>query len=520
MSSQSSAVTHRSILESRPVKIFTDLNCPFCFALHERVRREHLENQVAWCYIEHAPALNSRIMTEDQAALINHEYRVILQRARDIKLIQPHICINTKLAILTLITVELKNPKLGALYRHRLYEAYWQQGLDISDPQVLHEILSSLNIDGLNINEEARRIQHMWQEQWESGNFDHRIPAMQSSTNEVMLGLQHADNIRNFLNRGQSNDVKMGDSCLHHGNYSLAVLKTQELAHRLDKDANGISVKYFNEVEDLINQSKKLPFDGILLDYKMDMTEGYKNIRVIKENIRYGLDKPILYVSHSGNSGEEVHAFALGASDFAQLKEDLSPLIARLKRNLTQARTVSLLHRYAAVDGLTGLLNKREFQQHLEREWRHACRNKLELALIMIDVDHFKLYNDTHGHCAGDDVLRRIAYSLKHTLHRARDIIARFGGEEFIVLLPDTDIKGLNIISENLREGVERLTISHPSSLTGDNVTISMGSCHAKPHPDQTPSQLIHQADLALYQAKKSGRNQFCFTRMNSIDTH
>lgn len=159
------------------------------------------------------------------------------------------------------------------------------------------------------------------------------------------------------------------------------------------------------------------------------------------------------------------------------------------------------------VDGLTGIANRRRFDLHLDDEFRRAKRNVSQLSLIMIDVDSFKDYNDNYGHQRGDECLVQIAAALSRVLHRSRDLAARYGGEEFTVILPDTNEDGALQIAESMRAEVEALMLEHAYSAVGGHVTVSLGVSTTTPeHTDQS-SSLIHAADRALYQAKRSGRN-------------
>lgn len=159
------------------------------------------------------------------------------------------------------------------------------------------------------------------------------------------------------------------------------------------------------------------------------------------------------------------------------------------------------------VDGLTGIANRRRFDLHLEDEFRRAKRNGSAISLIMIDVDYFKNYNDNYGHQQGDECLAQIAGALSKTLNRARDLVARYGGEEFTVILPDTSEDGALQVAEAMRADVEALAIAHAWSGVAGHVTISLGVSTVVPEQTTSTGTLIHAADRALYQAKRSGRN-------------
>lgn len=190
-------------------------------------------------------------------------------------------------------------------------------------------------------------------------------------------------------------------------------------------------------------------------------------------------------------------------------------LRARTEGSLLQARDSlselnATLQRLALEDALTGLANRRHFDLALQEELGRAAREGRSLALVMIDVDRFKQYNDIYGHAAGDDCLRRIGEALKTVPRRTGDLAARYGGEEMALLLPGADAAAALAIAEHLREKIDKLNIAHAGNPAG-NVTVSAGVDALTPaRPGNTPEELIQRADQALYQAKHSGRNQVC----------
>lgn len=179
-----------------------------------------------------------------------------------------------------------------------------------------------------------------------------------------------------------------------------------------------------------------------------------------------------------------------------------------VKEELEQANRRLLNLSY--VDGLTGVPNRRYFDEILQQEWRRAVRDKHSLSLLMIDIDGFKAYNDHYGHLEGDTCLRDIARTLAATVKRPGDVIARYGGEEFVAVLPNTELDGACLVAEEIRVGIARLSIPHDCSVVDgrDCVTVSLGVATAQPAPTSIPSSLIDAADKALYSAKHAGRDQ------------
>ena len=181
-------------------------------------------------------------------------------------------------------------------------------------------------------------------------------------------------------------------------------------------------------------------------------------------------------------------------------------------RKLTEQK-LQEMHRQveelSLTDELTGLPNRRRFQRNLELEWASAIRFGLPLSLIMIDIDFFKSYNDTFGHVAGDECLRQVGQLLKQAAaHRPKDLIVRFGGEEFAVILPETDLKGAREVAERLRKAITAAAIPHPNSSVAEHLTISLGIDCILPTQEDNCAQFVDLVDQQLYQAKHRGRNQ------------
>jgi diguanylate cyclase (GGDEF)-like protein len=194
-----------------------------------------------------------------------------------------------------------------------------------------------------------------------------------------------------------------------------------------------------------------------------------------------------------------------GRNIIRTLEERIELLELRTQR-VDQANQV--LQRLSYLDGLTGIANRRHFEETLDLEWRRACRVGTALSLIMIDADFFKAFNDSYGHQSGDDCLKLLAGSLRNALNRPGDMVARYGGEEFMIILPGTDERGAAEMAEAMRGRVEAMEIMHEGSRANKVVTISLGVVTGYPTRGFSSSELIAAADEALYQAKEEGRNR------------
>jgi len=171
------------------------------------------------------------------------------------------------------------------------------------------------------------------------------------------------------------------------------------------------------------------------------------------------------------------------------------------------------LARLSTTDGLTGIGNRRLFDQTLQSEWQRSARGQQPVSLLMVDVDFFKRYNDRYGHLAGDECLRRVARILESCVKRSGELVARYGGEEFALLLPGTDAAEAQTVAQHCADEMAKARIPHPDSLASPWVTVSIGVATAMASPEVLPETLVAHADIALYRAKDAGRARFELTR-------
>ena len=247
--------------------------------------------------------------------------------------------------------------------------------------------------------------------------------------------------------------------------------------------------------------------DLILLDVMMPDMNGFETCRRLKAD-PLTRDIPVIFVTALDSPEDETLGLEAGAVDFISKPLHSAVVRARVRTHLTLKHQADLLRSMSFVDGLTGVANRRQFDEALQREWRACLRTGSSLALAMIDIDHFKQFNDTYGHPAGDACLRAIAGILNGAMNRSHDLIARYGGEEFVCLLPDINLAGARIKVEQLRQAVQSLNIPHAASSTAPVVTISLGLALFVPADELTPEQLVAAADAELYTAKRAGRNR------------
>lgn len=309
-----------------------------------------------------------------------------------------------------------------------------------------------------------------------------------------------------------------------------------------DKPENLFTMRQLLEAEELdinvitvdsgikaLEKTLETDFSLILMDVQMPEMNGYETAELLRGSKRTKYI-PIIFVT--ANSREEDNIFKgyeSGAVDYLFKPINSNILLSKInvfleldrqKKELdSKVRELEILklkleaqncrlEKLTMEDGLTALGNRRCFDNTLKLEWYRSSRSAEPISLIMVDIDHFKLYNDTYGHQEGDICLKRVASALKSTLMRQCDVIARYGGEEFVLILPNTDINGATKVATRMLSSVSVLEIEHGSSPTKEYVTVSIGVATVVPTPDSEPEILVKSVDDALYDAKNSGRNR------------
>ena len=224
---------------------------------------------------------------------------------------------------------------------------------------------------------------------------------------------------------------------------------------------------------------------------------------------------PILMITSLDDEESVDRAFEAGATDYVTKPIHWAVLRQRLRRLLQQAQIYKqleaanmALQHLANVDGLTGLANRRRFDEYLKTQWINLAQEEAPLSLILCDIDFFKFYNDQYGHPAGDLCIQKVGGILSHKAQKHHDLVARYGGEEFAVIMPYTHATGAAYVAKAMQAGVRNLQIAHHGSMVSQYVTLSMGVATIVPTWESSPSDLIVAADKALYQAKAEGRNR------------
>jgi two-component system chemotaxis family response regulator WspR len=302
-----------------------------------------------------------------------------------------------------------------------------------------------------------------------------------------------------------------------------------EAIRRMLGDQTDLEFHYVTDGGTALETARKLRPTVILQDLVMPGTDGFTLIKQYRDEPELR-NVPVIVLSAKEDPELKAHSFAVGANDYLVKLPDRLELLARVRyhsaghisglqrdeafrflrasqQKLAEANIA--LQKLAALDGLTGIANRRRFDEVMEIEWRRCQRDKTPLALLIVDIDCFKRYNDTFGHLAGDLCLKKAAAVLTAQLKRTADLAARYGGEEFVILLPGTDLEGAQMIAEACRAQLETLALENPRAPLGI-VTMSVGVAEVMPSKASTAETLFARADKALYTAKTGGRNRVC----------
>jgi diguanylate cyclase (GGDEF)-like protein len=264
------------------------------------------------------------------------------------------------------------------------------------------------------------------------------------------------------------------------------------------------TVRVAKSGEGALEQVRSGGVDLMLLDVVMPGKNGFEVLTELK-NSEEGKNIPVIFVTGLAETADEEKGFELGAVDYITKPVHAGIVRARVRNQEKLLKSLRTLEKLGLMDPLTGLANRRSFDHQLQMEWNRAVREKQTLSFLMLDIDHFKTFNDTYGHPQGDVLLQSLAKVLFGGARRPADLVARMGGEEFGVLLPNTEPEGAAVTAEKIRASVEAMVVSGLPT-----ATVSVGVASVKPALDGIPAALVENADKALYQAKETGRNRVC----------
>ena len=524
-------ITHLQSEDLDDFIAYGDFNCPFCFALHERLAAWGVLDRIEWRLIVHAPELSETSFSLEDQSLLANEVFAIHHRAPDVPVNLPRTRPGTESATRMMIAAGKQSPKAEVALRLSIYRALWHEGRNIADSSVLQQIaneagvgdlFSSGNVNNRNVVEDSETLpvwqfwQQLgsapaelikWQTDWETNKvFDRRIPILaRRSSKSLLLGLPTEEALYQFL-LGRREHFVNQDVCVFQPRPIAVVYGSTERVWSLVKVVRqSCEILHFSDFD----TCKKTLVESENTDFLLIEHE-FANDLVLKELTQLCISRGLIWVltSRVGSDDAEIRALHAGAAEYLPLDRSEPVLKSRIDKLVTDRRKTVSMERDARMDGLTQVANRREFQFRIEQEWQRLTeRGTGNCSLLLVDIDHFKSYNDTYGHLAGDGCLKKVASVLSDRVERLSDVVARYGGEEFVVLLPETILDHAEIVAERLRGAVEQEHIEHKASETHEVVTVSIGVATGDPVRVRTAGDLIRAADDRLYRAKAEGRN-------------
>lgn len=492
---------------------YTDFNCPYCYALNERLLAMGDQGRPGWRGIEHFPNVTSAERGPEVQLMLSNEVATVRRRAPEVTIANPGFIPSTGPAN-RLVAALSRTASAGDLLELRtaIYRAYWRHGDDIEDRDVLARLCREVGLAPVEPDADVDGLLAHWQAEWEGERFHKRLPAMLSRRSDrVLLGFPALDVLYSFF----------AEAALPVTPESLAACELKPRQHllfvgpeaRSRVNAQEFRTAYVLRYADSVEEARAAeacavcPPDLVLVD--MTQPDGPAFCVELRTDPRYRT-VPILALVPPGDPAAELAAFDAGATDV--LFDLTHPKVAqaRLELHLRLQRSSALLASMARFDFVTELPNRRELDRRLDQEWGRARRAGKPLSACMIDIDHFKKYNDRYGHAAGDDCLRLVAAAIRGCARRSGDLVARYGGEEFSVLFPDTGAEDAQARAGALCEAVRALALPHDASPVAPHVTICVGVATIVPTTEGAGDALLRAADEALYRAKASGRNRWC----------
>jgi len=504
--------TDVSLLRKRELHeffVYVDLNCPFCFALHERLARWQLLDSLSFRMVEHASHVIDGPFNIDEEVMLANEVFAVHHRAPDVQVLLPPRRYSSKLANRLIYAVQQDHAPKAAAFRTALYRCLWRNGEDIGDEGVLRAALTEQELpDSLLASCTHDPVELIdWQHHWEQAKFDSCIPILHhEASDRVLVGLPTERALVEFL-LGERSRVVSSSVCYYQRRPVVLICGRMQSLWPLIQDLRDSCdvVQAQNAEQAATTLSQQAAPDLVLIEVRDDDAAVATAVATAKAR-----SIPWIIVTHEASHEGEVAALSEGAAEYLSLQDHLELARMRLGRIVRDRLSVERRHEEAMTDPLTGLASRRKLTAQIESEWQRATREGATLALIMFDIDRFKSFNDTHGYLAGDQCLAQIAARWDAEVRRPRDLLARFGGNEFVVLLPETDLPTAEALAQRLKSSVAEANITHSGSPADGMLTVSAGVACCTPNEELTPDALVDAVDEARREAQRRGGNQVC----------
>lgn len=492
--------------------VYGDFNCPFCYALHEHLAEHEWLDNVQWRLIEHAPYAQIHEFTLEEQVELASEVATVRHRAPEIHIALPPIRSNTRRANQLVASLELLQPEKAAEFRLAVYRTLWQQGRDIAQEAVLLEILTECGIISSQLQnynlEQREALLRDWQTGWEKPAYQRRIPILQHHKSPAMLGLSSITEILAYLSGNKKTHSCEVASCSFKPRPIIALLGSLTLHwHFIEPLRNEYDIRVLSSYQQLADHlSGPENLDLALFTGAPDQIDNKSCLELIQQRNLQQLS--VIFLDTEYAPCREILSYQLNYSEYLHPELQHEVFTAKARRLITLKQLADQYQQLSNRDHLTQLYNRREFEHFLELEWLRVTRAKRPLSILIIDIDYFKSYNDKHGHLAGDNCLRETSKLIAKSINRPADMAFRYGGEEFVLLLPETHMQGASQVAENLQKLLNDEN-PHQGDDNIQNITVSIGIATSANTHAQSPYELVQLADEQLLTAKSEGRNRY-----------
>ncbi|MCP4983509.1 MAG: diguanylate cyclase [Gammaproteobacteria bacterium] len=491
--------------------VYADFKCAFCYALSERVSALNLDQWVDFRMIQRPPENYNEPGSLELLNELSSEVAEVRRRLPSTEINIPMFRPGSAAASSLVYAVGRNDLLEAAQLRRQIFRALWVDGQDISDPGLLASLLQEFDIE-LSCQENlSNKELTAWQSAWTNNTeFNHNLPVIISEFGETISGFLLEPELDAFLESGSLVSNKVANSMWQPQKRQRILV--------LDNDAKSLRIlveqmhdTQIEVVEDIIGLIAHARNRG-MPDLLMVNSSFIKNVSGSdwwrnSTNLDPDIAIPIIHILDKPNSEAEIAAFEAGATDI--ITKPFHPQLLRLRLNsfLQTRRSQQQINAVTHVDALTSIGNHREFYSRLSTEWSRGARAGNSLALLMIDVDKLRAYNDTYGHLSGDDCLVRVAQLLGNCVRRSEDLVARYKGGMFAALLPEVEVDNALKVAQNCFQAVEDAKIAHSASSVASKLTVSIGVAAMVPMYEKSCTLIIEQVEIALYQAKQQNCN-------------
>lgn len=494
--------------------VYADFKCPFCYALNERIFAMNLEHWIDFRLIQQVPEIPDERGSLELLSELTIEVAEVRRRLPSTEINIPMFRPSSAAASSLVYAISRDDPIEAARLRLRIYRALWVDGQDISNPDTLACLLQELEIELPSQDNLSNEELTAWQSEWTNNSeFNRNLPVIISESGETVIGFLLEPELDAFLESGTLLSDKVANGLWQpQRRQRILVLDNDATSLRMIvEQMHDTQIEVAGDLIGLIAHAHNLGMPDLLIVNSSFIeniggSDWWRNVTNSDPNPAI----PIIHILDNQTSEAEAAAFEAGATDIIAKPFHPKLLRSRLNSHLQARRSQQQIKDVTRVDALTSICNQREFHSQLSAEWSRGARAGNSLALLMIDIDQLRAYNDTYGHLSGDDCLVKVAQLLGNCVRRSEDLMVRYKGGLFAALLPGVKIDNALKVAQDCLQAVADAKITHPASSIASYVTVSIGVAAMVPMYEKSCSLIIEQVEIALYQAKQMNCNPVC----------